>query len=146
VVRPIFGSLAEAEAAALWAELAALPGGAVAPAEPGAVSPRRDYESDSVPRASASWSLVGTPTQWGVTELVFAGPSHGNPFTDVELTAQFRDRTDRDIAVGGFYDGDGIYRIRFQAPNEGEAPTSTYGRQSISASSSGWAPAIFESL
>jgi hypothetical protein len=117
---PIFGPLSDAELSALWTELAALPGGATPLLDdPGAVPARTDYEPDGVPRGSAEWNLVGEATQWGVTEVAFVGPSHGNPFTDVELTARFRDRDGTEIFVGGFYDGNGVYRVRFQAPAEG---------------------------
>jgi hypothetical protein len=117
---PIFGPLGETELAALWTELAALPSGTMPAADPPATQPQTDYESDDVPRASAAWQVVGGPSQWGVTELAFVGPAHGNPFTDVELTAQFRDTGGTELSVGGFYDGGGAYRIRFQAPTEGQ--------------------------
>jgi hypothetical protein len=59
--------------------------------------------------ASATWSVEGQPSQWGLVEITLEGPDYGNPFVDVELSAEFRcgPRTWR---VGGFYDGDGIYR------------------------------------
>ena len=47
------------------------------------------------------------------------GPSHGNPFVDVELAAEFTGEDGRHLTVGGFYDGEGTYRIRFQAPSAG---------------------------
>jgi hypothetical protein len=50
--------------------------------------------------------------QWGIFELVLQGSAEGNPFLEGELTAQFAYRH-RAIEVDGFYDGDGIYRIRF---------------------------------
>ena len=61
----------------------------------------------------------GPAEQWGITELTIAGPSHGNPFVDVELSAEFTSDAGGPISVGGFYDGDGTYRIRFQAPSAG---------------------------
>jgi hypothetical protein len=51
--------------------------------------------------------------------LTIDGPSHGNPFVDVELSAEFTGEDARHLTVGGFYDGDGTYRIRFQAPSAG---------------------------
>jgi hypothetical protein len=62
---------------------------------------------------------MGPAEQWGITELTIAGPSHGNPFVDVELSAEFTSEGARPISVGGFYDGGGMYRIRFQAPSAG---------------------------
>ncbi len=50
--------------------------------------------------------------QWDVFEIELKGPSNGNPFVDVELSAQF-ECDGRTIDVPGFYDGDGVYRIRF---------------------------------
>lgn len=53
--------------------------------------------------------------QWGVYELILNGPTSGNPFTDVEFSAIFKNKGES-ITVPGFYDGNGIYRIRF-SPN-----------------------------
>ncbi len=50
--------------------------------------------------------------RWGVHELVFDGPATGNPFVDVELAAIFKG-AGKTIRVPGFYDGKGVYRIRF---------------------------------
>jgi hypothetical protein len=50
--------------------------------------------------------------QWGIFEVALTGSAEGNPFLDVELTAQFSYKH-RTIEVDGFYDGDGVYRIRF---------------------------------
>jgi hypothetical protein len=56
--------------------------------------------------------------QWGVFEAAFEGPAEGNPFVDVELTAVFT-QGELSVKVCGFYDGDGIYRIRFSPPTQG---------------------------
>lgn len=72
----------------------------------------------SVPRASAPWTVAGEPPRWGLLEITLHGPADGNPFVDVELSAEFRCR-DRTWTVGGFYDGDGIYRLRALAEQEG---------------------------
>jgi hypothetical protein len=69
-------------------------------------------------RASAPWSLVGAPTRWGLLEIALSGPAEGNPFVDVELSAEFR-CGDRTWTVGGFYDGEGVYRVRALAEEEG---------------------------
>ncbi len=50
--------------------------------------------------------------QWGIFELALRGSAEGNPYLDVEFTAQFTYKH-RVIEVDGFYDGDGVYRIRF---------------------------------
>jgi hypothetical protein len=46
------------------------------------------------------------------------GPAEGNPFDDVRLAAEFQ-HGDTRIRVSGFYDGEGIYRIRFSPPELG---------------------------
>ena len=51
--------------------------------------------------------------QWGILEIALEGPSGGNPFADVRLAAVFTDGAGHRVEPAGFYDGDGIYRIRF---------------------------------
>ena len=53
-----------------------------------------------------------TVERWGCLELSFAGKSDGNPFTDYTIRGRFRGERE-DISVDGFYDGDGIFRVRF---------------------------------
>src|SRR5262245_1925647 len=50
--------------------------------------------------------------QWDVLEVSLPGPTSGNPFVDVQLTATFQHENNQ-RKVNGFYDGDGIYRVRF---------------------------------
>src|SRR5947209_7343928 len=50
--------------------------------------------------------------QYGVFEIKLDGPAAGNPFTEVKLSATFT-RGKETTEVPGFYDGDGVYRIRF---------------------------------
>ena len=50
--------------------------------------------------------------RWSIFEVSLKGPSAGNPFQDVSLTASLA-QGDQTVEVGGFYDGDGTYRIRF---------------------------------
>lgn len=57
--------------------------------------------------------------QWGTYELVLQGPSSGNPFIDVHISGRFR-IGHRSIEVAGFYDGDGVYRIRYMPDSPGE--------------------------
>jgi hypothetical protein len=56
--------------------------------------------------------------QWGIFELTLQGSVVGNPFLDVEFTTRFTCH-DREVNVDGFYDGDGIYRIRFMPDAQG---------------------------
>lgn len=60
-----------------------------------------------------------TVEQWDVYEVALKGPSDGNPFTEVRLSATFTDGA-HSIEVAGFYDGDGVYRIRFMPETPGE--------------------------
>ena len=57
--------------------------------------------------------------QFKIFELELKGPSAGNPFTDVQLSAEFR-LMNRSLFCEGFYDGDGIYRIRFMPDEPGK--------------------------
>ena len=104
---------------AMWHELGLLDGAPRARADAPYIEPATDYEPESVRRGSARVRPSGPSEQWGITELVIDGPSHGNPFVDVELSARFTDDRGNGTSVGGFYDGEGVYRIRFQAPQAG---------------------------
>jgi hypothetical protein len=57
--------------------------------------------------------------RWGVYEVSLSGPQSGNPFLDVRLSASFQYRH-RSVEVDGFYDGAGVYRIRFMPDEIGE--------------------------
>jgi hypothetical protein len=56
--------------------------------------------------------------QWGMFELTLHETAQGNPYLDIELTAQFM-HEHRTVSVDGFYDGDGVYRIRFMPDMRG---------------------------
>ncbi|MFW5755920.1 MAG: DUF5060 domain-containing protein [Tangfeifania sp.] len=56
---------------------------------------------------------------WDVYEISLSGPSEGNPYMDVTLEAVF-ETENKTVTVPGFYDGNGIYRIRFSPDAEGE--------------------------
>jgi hypothetical protein len=57
--------------------------------------------------------------EWGAFELSLKGPMDGNPFVDVNVTATFQ-QGEKIVEVTGFYDGSGIYRIRFMPETCGE--------------------------
>jgi Domain of unknown function (DUF5060)/Domain of unknown function (DUF5605)/Protein of unknown function (DUF4038) len=59
-----------------------------------------------------------TVEQWDIFELALHGSAGGNPYLDVELTAQFTYKH-RMVEVDGFYDGNGIYHIRFMPDAQG---------------------------
>ena len=50
--------------------------------------------------------------RWDILEVVLEGPSAGNPFLDVTVSATFS-HGHRALAVDGFYDGAGVYKVRF---------------------------------
>ena len=56
--------------------------------------------------------------KWDVFELTLKGPSTGNPFMGTELLARFTNG-DKVFEQEGYYDGNGIYKIRFMPDNEG---------------------------
>jgi hypothetical protein len=56
--------------------------------------------------------------QWDVWETMLKGPSEGNPYVDVQLSATFR-QDGEGITAPGFYDGDGTYKFRFSPPKPG---------------------------
>ena len=57
--------------------------------------------------------------QWDIFELSLDGPADGNPFLDVTVSAEFQ-HGHRTVEVDGFYDGDGVYRIRFMPDVTGD--------------------------
>src|SRR5215510_2696398 len=60
-----------------------------------------------------------TAEQWGIYEITLKGPTNGNPFADVRFSALF-DKGEKSLEVPGFYDGDGLYRIRFMPETQGQ--------------------------
>jgi hypothetical protein len=70
-------------------------------------------------QAASSPATQPSVERWGVFDQAFTGPATGNPFVDIELSAQFTSRS-QTVSVRGFYDGQGIYRIRFMPGGEGK--------------------------
>jgi hypothetical protein len=60
-----------------------------------------------------------TVEQWGIFEIALTGPTNGNPFLNVQFSARFT-QGDSTVAANGFYDGDGVYRVRFMPEKHGE--------------------------
>jgi hypothetical protein len=67
----------------------------------------------------AAHAAEQTVEQWGLFELSLNGPTHGNPFLDVKFSATFT-QGDAVVKANGFYDGDGLYRVRFMPTEQGE--------------------------
>lgn len=114
---PLFAAAKPAQLDALWEELAALPGSAPEPAP----QPRPTAQAPSADHAAPATALLSAPVSARVRERVeieILGPSTGNPFVDVDVVAELR-KADRTVRVGGFYDGDGVYRIRWMPDESG---------------------------
>ncbi len=62
--------------------------------------------------------IMQTIERWDIFEISLHGRSDGNPFTDYTVTATFTGENE-EKATEGFYDGEGIYRIRFMPSYEG---------------------------
>ena len=73
----------------------------------------------SLSHAAAPLANINTVEQWGVYEIQLSGPTNGNPFVDVRLSAIFVNGSKR-IEVPGFYDGEGIYCVRFMPEMSGQ--------------------------
>lgn len=71
----------------------------------------------STSSATAETTHASVP-RWEVFELSLPGPSNGNPFTDVHLSAIFS-LGHRTVNIDGFYDGSGTYKIRFMPDTTG---------------------------
>ena len=61
---------------------------------------------------------ANTVEQWGIYEITLNGPTNGNPFLDVRFSATFSNGS-KTVEVPGFYDGAGIYRVRFMPDTPG---------------------------
>jgi hypothetical protein len=72
----------------------------------------------AAPHATSATAASQTVEQWGIYEIGLAGPTNGNPFLDVRFAAKFYQQDDS-IEATGFYDGDGIFRVRFMPPKQG---------------------------
>lgn len=66
--------------------------------------------------------------KWRIYEITLKGDASGNPFTDVNLSARFS-QGDFTQVVSGFYDGQGVYKIRFMPPKEGKWTYATQSNQ-----------------
>ncbi len=56
--------------------------------------------------------------RWGVAEVVCHGPTEGNPFTEQYIRGIFSCGNET-VETDGFYDGNGIYKVRFMPSFEG---------------------------
>lgn len=82
------------------------------------IVPSPHYEGADIDLSSALVTVPANAAKGRMAEIVLSGPSHGNPFTDVDLTAVFS-QGEQELRVGGFYDGGGRHVIRFLPPAAG---------------------------
>jgi hypothetical protein len=57
--------------------------------------------------------------RWGLFEAACPGFSNKNPFTDYAIQGIFRHKNET-VKAGGFYDGEGLYKVRFMPSFTGE--------------------------
>jgi hypothetical protein len=57
--------------------------------------------------------------KWGIFELTLQGPATGNPFVGTVFSSRFS-HGDSVFVQEGFYDGNGMYKIRFMPNKEGK--------------------------
>ena len=57
--------------------------------------------------------------RWGMFEVSLPGKTAGNPFTDYTIRGRFTGE-EEDVTVSGFYDGDGVWKVRFMPSFPGE--------------------------
>ena len=69
------------------------------------------YDTSNPPREIAV-------EKWAIFEIRMIGTQKGNPFRDVEVSAEFSNG-DRVYRPQGFYDGSGIFKVRFMPTREG---------------------------
>lgn len=99
----------------ILAKLSAIPGDAEPPARE---VPPAVYGDGTEGPDFTGLSAPDKANKWEVFELALRGPTVGNPFVDAVLVAAFT-LEDRTVECRGFYDGDGVYRIRFMPDQEG---------------------------
>src|SRR5512140_1381811 len=75
-------------------------------------------------------AAAGPVERWGVFEAAFDGPRDGNPFLEVRLRVEFRFQH-RVVEADGFYDGDGVYRVRFMPDTAGEWSYITHSNRPV---------------
>ena len=68
-----------------------------------------------------SCSIYGqvTTEKWKILELTLNGTTKGNPFKEVKFSGTFINGSDT-VSVPGFYDGEGVYKVRFMPQKVGK--------------------------
>ena len=73
----------------------------------------------AAPTACVCAEAAASLEQWDVFEVALKGPTDGNPFVDAIFTARFTQGS-ASKEVAGFYDGEGMYRVRFMPEQTGQ--------------------------
>lgn len=63
--------------------------------------------------------MMQSVEKWCPFEVAVSGKTQGNPFTDYTVQGVFQGKNQR-VTVDGFYDGGGVYKLRFMPAFEGE--------------------------
>ncbi|KAA0993563.1 DUF5060 domain-containing protein [Dyadobacter aurulentus] len=63
--------------------------------------------------------------RWDRFEVTLQGPETGNPFEEVTIGAEFSNGKER-VKAAGFYDGNGVYKVRFMPEKVGEWKYKTF--------------------
>lgn len=66
--------------------------------------------------------------KWGTFELTLKGPQSGDPFEGITFYAKFT-HGDSTFTPQGFYDGNGIFKVRFMPDQEGTWTYKTYSNR-----------------
>ena len=90
---------------------------------------RDGYEPDEVVRGSAAVTGPDEARPFRTVELAYEGPSHGNPYLDVTFSATVM-HAGTAVTWPGFYDGHGVWRVRFlpETPGAYEVTTTSNAR------------------
>ena len=64
--------------------------------------------------------------RWGTAEFTCRGPAEDNPFLEQTIKGIFSGKHET-VEADGFYDGGGIYKVRFMPSFEGEYSFSLTG-------------------
>lgn len=67
-----------------------------------------------------------TVERWDIFEVAVSGPADGNPFTEQRFTGTFHGKNET-VTADGFYDGDGVYKVRFMPSFTGDYTYETAG-------------------
>jgi hypothetical protein len=68
--------------------------------------------------------------KYDVFEVVLHGSAAGNPYFSTELSATISNET-RSVTIPGFYDGDGLFKLRFMPPEEGHWSYVTHSNDTL---------------